>query len=284
MRGVVTLVAAIAVCALIVFFGPGLAERAIPLLGPAQAENLPLIETLFTAIIFGPLLVAALAGGAIAKLNPLALGRDRPAMLAAGLAVGLGGIVAATGFGWLAGNLRPGPGPMASGGLLLWGSLVVLFAAAVEEVYFRGWLQPVLARQFGTPVAILLSAVAFSALHVMGGARSPTTLANLFLGGLLFGLLAARGGGIAGAVAAHFGWNWLEGIGFGLDPNPGLGSYGALVDLELSGSALWGGSEEGLNASLAMTLTLAALLVPMLILMRGKLFSFAPPASPSPAE
>jgi membrane protease YdiL (CAAX protease family) len=103
----------------------------------------------------------------------------------------------------------------------------------------------------------------------MGGARSPTTLINLFLGGVLFGILAARGGGLAGAIAAHFSWNWSEQILLGLDPNPGVGSFGAWLDLDLAGPALWGGSEEGLNASLAMTMTLLALLVPLIILFRS---------------
>jgi len=139
----------------------------------------------------------------------------------------------------------------------------------VEEVYFRGWLQPLLVRHYGMPVALLLSSLAFAALHIIGGARSPVTVANLFLGGLLFGLLAARGEGLAGAIAAHFTWNWSEQILLGVDPNPGVGSFGALLNLDLAGPALWGGSEEGLNASLAMTMTLLALLVPLLILFRS---------------
>ena len=92
------------------------------------------------------------------------------------------------------------------------------------------------------------------------------TLLNLFLGGLLFGLLAARSGGLAAAIAAHFSWNWAEQLLFGLDPNPGIGSFGSILNLELVGSSWWGGSDEGLNASIAMTFALAMLLAPLLIL------------------
>jgi membrane protease YdiL (CAAX protease family) len=139
-----------------------------------------------------------------------------------------------------------------------------------EEVYFRGWLQPVLAERWGAVAAVSLSALAFAALHILGGARSPITLVNLFFGGLLFGALAHYRQGLAGAVAAHFAWNWTEQMVLGLDPNPGLGSFGAFYNLELAGSPYWGGSEEGLNASLAMTITLAALLVPVLLLIRSR--------------
>jgi uncharacterized protein len=79
-------------------------------------------------------------------------------------------------------------------------------------------------------------------------------------------LLAARSGGLSGAIGAHFAWNWTEQILLGIDPNPGLGSFGAIANFELTGPAVWGGSDEGLNASIAMTIALLALLAPLLIL------------------
>lgn len=269
MAALLVLAASILLCALVVFFGPAAAERLLPLLGAAQQENYPAIETLFASVIFGSLLIFALVGGRLSKVNPLRIGRKPALMLPIGALIGLIGVFASASYAWLAGTLTYGPGSTGNVGLLLWGTAVILFGAAVEEIYFRGWLQPILIRHFGVPFAVLLSALAFATLHVMGGARSPTTLVNLFLGGLLFGLLAARAGGLAGAIAAHFTWNWSEQIVLGLDPNPGVGSFGAWLDLDLAGPALWGGSEEGLNASLAMTLTLFALVVPLLILSRS---------------
>ena len=74
-------------------------------------------------------------------------------------------------------------------------------------------------------------------------------------------MLAARAGGVAGAGGAHWAWNAAEQLLFGLDPNPGVGGFGALLDLDLVGAARWGGSAEGLNARWAMTVALLALLV-----------------------
>ncbi len=270
MTALLALLASTAICALVVFFGPAAGGRLIPLLGQAQQENAAAIETLFTGVIFGALLVTALVGGVLTGVNPVRIGRRPAMMLATGALIGIIGVGASAAYAWMAGTLTYGPDSGHQIGLLLWGSCVVLFAAAVEEIYFRGWLQPVLERQLGTPMAILLAALAFAGLHMMGGARSPATLINLFLGGLLFGMLAARGGGVAGAAAAHFTWNWSEQVVLGLDPNPGVGSFGAWLDLDLAGSPLWGGSEEGLNASLGMTLTLLALLVPLSILSKRK--------------
>jgi serine/threonine protein phosphatase PrpC/membrane protease YdiL (CAAX protease family) len=207
--------------------------------------------------------VTGVIGARLARGNALALGRKPGRMAGLGLVIGSAGVGAAVAYSALAGALGQGSAGAGDPGLILWGSAVVLFAAATEEVFFRGWLQPVLARDFGTPVAILLAALAFSALHVMGGVRSGISLINLFLGGVLFGLLAARTGGIAGAVTAHFAWNWTERLGLGLDPNPGVGSFGALWDFDLAGPALWGGSDEGLNAGIAMTLALLVLIAPL---------------------
>ena len=98
------------------------------------------------------------------------------------------------------------------------------------------------------------------------------------LGGLWFGLLAVRSGGILAPMAAHFAWNASESIGFGLDPNPGVDDLGALANYDLVGLPIWGGSPEGLNASIAMTLVLAALVIPLL-----PVFTRSLPSQPEPS-
>jgi membrane protease YdiL (CAAX protease family) len=283
MRGLLLLAAAIAACGLVVWFGPSAADRLLPLLADAQ-QNVAAVETVYTLTIFGALLLIAVAGGVWVKLNPFSPGERSALMLAVGALIGVGGIVAAAALTRAAGSLDAGTAPGSGWSTIVWGSLVILFAVTAEEVYFRGWLQPALARDFGLPAAVILTALAFAGLHALGGARSPATLVNLGLGGLLFGLLAARGRGLAGPVAAHFAWNWTEQIGLGIDPNPGRGSFGALADFELTGAALWGGSDEGLNASLAMTIALLALLVPLLILEWRSVVPKTSSRKPAPAE
>ncbi len=116
----------------------------------------------------------------------------------------------------------------------------------------------ILACGIGTRAAVPVTAVSFAALHGVAGGIGTMALVNMLLGGLLFGLLAVRGGGIASAFGAHLTWNGVEQLGVGLDPNPGTGAFGALLDLDLSGAAAWGGSAAGLNASRAMAFALAA--------------------------
>ena len=265
--GVAVLVLAVLVACAVVAFGPPLAQRWIaPHVDAGGANAQPLIETLFTVLIYGAFIVAAAAAGLVERINVVAAGRRPGAMLGVGLCVGFAGMTIAMLYARLAGTLVAGASEPAPWGVLTWGAAVVGVQTAAEEIYFRGWVQPALARRWGLAAAVLVTAVAFAGVHVVGGARGPVSLLNLFLGGLMFGLFAAHGRGLAAAAGTHFAWNAAEQLVWGLDPNPGLGSFGALVDKELVGSALWGGSDEGLNASLGMTAALLAILVPLVLL------------------
>lgn len=255
-------VAAALVCGILLGARP-LMLRVVPHLGGGAAASAPLVETLFNLLVFGLILVAAAVGGAVERRNAFAPGARAALALPSGLAIGLAGISVSALYAKLAGTLVPGAGGAVSLGLLLWGAAVVLFQTVAEEAYFRGWLQPALASRWGLAAALVATSLAFAALHVAGGARGTVSLLNLFLGGLVFGLLAARGRGLAAAIGAHFAWNVVEQLGYGLDPNPGTGSFGSMRDWDLVGAAQWGGSEEGLNASLGTTFALLAILVPL---------------------
>lgn len=259
---------ALAFCWLLLWLGPQLAEALVRTLG---ADNEAAVESLFTLVVFGTLMAAALALGAATGINAVAPGERAGRWTVIGFAIGASGVATATGYALLANTLFSGTQAAAPLAMILWGAAVVLVQAAGEEAFFRGWLQPLLARHWGAAVAVPVAAAMFAALHLMGGASDPLSLFNLFLGGLLFGTLAAASRGIAAPLAAHWAWNGIEQLVVGLDPNPGLGGFGALWDGELAGSALWGGSAEGLNASIGMSIALAALLVPLAMLVRPRL-------------
>ena len=257
------LLAASAVCALILWGGPQLAGGAISALSGDGPSSAAVDETIASIIVFGLILLAGLGGGALCGFSAARLGPRPGLRLLEGGGIGLVGFLIAAALAGIAGVLHRAHGGSGAG-LLLWGTVIILLQAGSEEVFFRGWLQPVLVDSWGAP-GVVVTAVAFAALHLVGGATAAVSVLNLFLGGLLFGVLAARFNGIAAAVAAHFSWNWAEQLVLGLDPNPGSGSFGSILDFDLVGSAWWGGSKEGLNASVAMTFALAIILVPLLI-------------------
>ncbi|KQM61669.1 MULTISPECIES: CPBP family intramembrane glutamic endopeptidase [unclassified Sphingomonas] len=207
-------------------------------------------ETGFNVVVFGAILLLAWGLGRVAGVSWRWTGFAR------GAAVGLAAVLLAVGYCALAGTLGRGGGPSASFTLPL-GLLVVLVQVTAEEAMFRGHVQPLLVRAAGAGVAVPLTAVAFAALHAVLGGVEPVMLANMLLGGVLFGLLALYRG-LGAAIGAHVAWNGVEQLGVGLDPNPGIGPFGAAIDLDLSGAALWGGTTAGLNGSVAMTLALLA--------------------------
>jgi len=219
-------------------------------------------ESLFTLAIFGPMLAIGIAGWWLDRVTGPVFGERPGRAILSGLAIGAGGLALAVGYAWLAGSLVGGAESTVPPALLL-GVVTVTLQVGAEEMLFRGWLQPQIATVVGAPVAVLVVAVIFAALHLLGGATGVLTLVNLMLGGILFGSIAVSEGGIAGAIAAHWGWNVGEQMLFGLDPNPGVGAFGALFDFDLIGAARWGGSDQGLNASLAMTISLAAIVIPL---------------------
>ncbi len=228
------------------------------------------IDLIANAVVFSGLLVIA---GALCRLTPITHDRRTLGAIAAplvGITVGASGMLLALLQAWVGNHAIIGA-EAASGITATWlmASTMTLFAAAVEEIIFRGWLQRRLAPRLGVASAVTVAALAFSALHVFGGARSGMSLANIFLAGLFFGLLLQRTGSLRCAIAAHFAWNWAEVELLGLDPNPGSPPNGSIFNLDLVGAALWGGSPEGLNASLPVTVVMVALILPLLALRPG---------------
>ena len=256
--GWVTIVVGLAAAAGAIKGGEALASA-------VTVDSLAAGNVVFYTLLFAPLIVLSVVLGLIERRRVVRAG-DAPGRWGLiGLTSGIGGLSACVLYVWLHGGWQSEINPTVPQGFLALGLAIAVMGVLAEELLFRGWLQSALEDRVGSQWAVLLSALAFSAFHwLAGGATDAISLANLLLGGLWFGLLAQRSGGLVAPVAAHLGWNVAEDIGFGLVPNPGVGELGALSNHQIIGSAIWGGSEEGLNASIAMTLVLAALVIPLL--------------------
>jgi uncharacterized protein len=221
-------------------------------------------------VVFAGVIAIAIAGR---RWMPIPLPLEKMALWMAvpfALTLGVGGMMLSFGAAALAGHVIIAKVSVMPGiGMLVIGVFVVLFQTAAEELFFRGWFQPSLAKGWGSAVALTATSVAFALLHVFGGARDPLSFLNIFLAGVFFGLLALRTGGLAAPLAGHFAWNGTEQFVVGADPNPGIGAFGSLFDYDIVGSALWGGSGEGLNASLATTAVMLAMIIPLAVWKRG---------------
>ncbi len=259
------LLPAILVALVVVGVVPDLLQRLMRMARLDQKLNLAWQNGLITLVLFGLLIVAALLWGLLAQTKVLAAGRVPLKAGAMGLAIGVFGLLIATGYAALAGGLHwvysyVNPRIL----LLLAGTILTFYQCAGEEIFFRGWIQPMLVRGWGRWAGVGVTSLFFALLHLFAGVvHSPLAVVNVVLAGLLFGLLAIRTGGLIAPIAAHFAWDWSEGILLGLYPNPGVDVWGSLWNLDLIGSPLWGGSAEGLNGSLGVTFVLLALCVPL---------------------
>ena len=253
-------------------FNMALAMPSIAALDPA------LLESLFDFAVFGLLALVAWIALRVEK-RKVALGRPLPGLGGIGLVLGIAGVGAALVLSGIAGVSHRGAGHAPVLLVILAGMVATLGQTAAEEYYFRGWLQPALQAAWGRWPGIAVTAIGFAAVHFFAAAKEPLAFLNLVLAGLWLGVLANRSGGLMLPIAAHFGWNGGEELLFGAAPNPGVGSFGALFDFDLIGNPLWGGSAEGLNASLSTVFVLGALLAacatwPVPLVRRGRKFAF----------
>jgi membrane protease YdiL (CAAX protease family) len=85
--------------------------------------------------------------------------------------------------------------------------LVLLLGPVVEELVFRGFLYPLLARALGPWLAIVATAIPFALLH---GAQSEWTwqlLVPIGLAGVVFGIVRYATGSTVAAMLVHVGYN-----------------------------------------------------------------------------
>lgn len=136
------------------------------------------------------------------------------------LLVVVGGIALLGGYRIEAGGAFSAPAPLAA----LWPILILLLGFIVqgstEEILTRGWLMQVIASRHGLAWGIGLSSALFGLLHAANIKPSPELavgVANVALFGVMIGLYAAREGSLWGVCGWHAAWNWLLGLGFGLE-------------------------------------------------------------------
>lgn len=193
------------------------------------------------ALLIGFLLLAKRLG--VADRQSLGYGLPRAPFwrtAGAGLLLGVVSLLPVAAVIWLLELRELKPGLAIDGALLLEvafsGLLSGITVALIEETFFRGAMHSGIARESGTVIAILLTALLYSAVHFMGSYRIPLdelgpnsgvrhiagTLANfaapqrildaflaLFAVGVLLGMVRAYTGNIAACLGLHAGWVWI---------------------------------------------------------------------------
>lgn len=159
--------------------------------------------------------------------------------------------------------------------LIAWvGFLILLPAAATEEISMRGYLLQSAARSWGTAGGVALSTLVFTLLHSLnpGFERAPLAVLGLSLAGLYLASAYLITGNLWLAIFLHTGWNLMEGPIFGL-PVSGMEVPAAVMRTTAIGPPLWTGGafgpEAGLLVCLLLVIHIAALWALRPILRRG---------------
>jgi len=260
LRAVAGLVLAVAAPSLIILYASELDGALASLAGAAEDGTGAWLDCAIATLM---LLLAML--GSVLLAQPIKPGWRAPGLIVSALPVGITALAATLALAAAAGAVTYSNGKIASFALFLAGTLLIAIKASSEELLFRGFLQPLLCRAWGPMTAIIVASLAFTAIHIAGGWRDPVSLLNIALAGGWFGLLAWRTGGVLAPILAHAGYNWAEEMLFGASPNPGIGGFGALFDVDLTGPARLAGSADGLNASLLLTAVLTAMILPLVL-------------------
>jgi membrane protease YdiL (CAAX protease family) len=212
-----------------------------------------------------------------------------------GYAIGLGFLLATIGVIWVTGGYRIESGGVfakagAVAALLPIGALLLGFIVqgSAEEIVFRGWLMQLIASRHGLVIALIVNAVLFGLAHA--GNTDPTPelalgVVNIVLFGTFIGLYAAREGSLWGVCGWHAAWNWLLGLGFGLEVSGHVLDVTPLfVDLTATAGAPWWltGATFGPEASVVTTAILLGASV--WVCLRGPFKGHATPEQVARAE
>lgn len=229
------------------------------------------------------------------RRGPATLGLNArgPVRFVRGYLIGLAFLASVVGIIWLAGGyVVEGTGAFGSDdvgaallpiGVLLLGFIV---QGSSEELLFRGWLMQLIASRHGLWLAVIVNSALFALAHA--GNIEPSNelyvgLANIVLFGLFISLYAVREGSLWGVCGWHAAWNWLLGLGFGLEVSGmKIDSLPLVTDLTGAEGAAWWltGASFGPEASVVTT---GVLLVGMGVLaLRGRTRDHGVEAEPAP--
>lgn len=198
-----------------------------------------------------------------------------------GLALGVAMIVVAVALMLITNDLTFGSdrGSFGDAAAVALGSLAALaLPAAAEEAIFRGYPMQVLARTAGAPLAVLTTSAAFAAVHGDNPAIGPLALTNIFLAGVLLGVVYLKTASLWAATAVHLGWNWAMAGLFDL-PVSGIG----WIDVPrfepwVVGPAWWNGGAFGPEGGVIGTI---CFVIATVLVLRSNRFHRDPAAGPN---
>ena len=136
-----------------------------------------------------------------------------------------------------------------------------ILQGTAEEVVARAWLLPQLASRTNLKLAVLISSLFFTLLHMGNSGLTPLSLVNLFLFGVAMALYLLKTDTVWGVAGIHGAWNFAQGNLFGILVS-GQPSGTSLMTFLPQGNQDWlSGESFGIEGSIMTSLVLLLLIV-----------------------
>ncbi len=252
----VGLIVAFVVLFSLIYTGLEFAALGIPGLGTAGVRDILVPWLMLASTVIATYVMLRL----VEKLPWSAVGLDRaaasPRLLLKGAA--LGGLTIGLTSLVLLGSHQLQIEPNIPGSW--WGAaerstVILLPAAFVEELLFRGYLFSLLRRAAGWKTALIITSIAFGLIHAGNPGADPESLLAVIVAGFFLGVILLATRSLYAAGVAHFAWNWVMAVALHIEvsgvssPNPDYRTIETGSDWLTGGP--WG-PEGGLAAVAAM--------------------------------
>lgn len=151
---------------------------------------------------------------------------------------------------------------------LLYSVGIFVFVAVSEEVFTRGYILRNLAFSFNKYMALVVSALIFSLMHLANPNANLVGLSIIFLSGLVLGLPYLYTKNLWFPIALHFSWNFFQGPVFGFNVS-GMNFY-KLIETKYATPNDWNGGEFGFEGSIVAVFFLLGALTAIYFLFRNR--------------
>ena len=141
-------------------------------------------------------------------------------------------------------------------GYLLTNMLLMIVVAFMEELTFRGYLLNNLMQSMNKWMALGISALVFTFIHLDNPGAGILPIVEIFIAGVMLGINYIYTRNLWFGIALHFAWNFLQGPVLGYQVSGNV--FPSLLQQEISGPAWLTGGAFGFEGSvLAMILNIA---------------------------
>jgi membrane protease YdiL (CAAX protease family) len=138
---------------------------------------------------------------------------------------------------------------------LLAGIVLFSFVALGEELLMRGYILNNLLQSMNKYIALVLSSLIFSTLHMLNPNLDLMSFISILLSGLLLGIAYIYTKNLWFPIALHFSWNFFQGTVFGFNVS-GVSTY-SVISQHPVGNNMLNGGEFGFEGSILSLIFIA---------------------------